>query len=84
MKAGRSGFQRFLGVATNNVAELTLNIPVEKMGMKAKKYEVEDLWNGGKKTVPAAEMKALKLSIKKDKILGGGIGVLKITPRNKE
>jgi hypothetical protein len=66
---------------TNKVAELILNIPIEKMGMKAKRFVVEDLWNGEKKTVSATELKALKLSIKPDKTPGGGIGVLKITPK---
>ena len=65
---------------TKEVAELTLNIPVEKMGMKANEYVVEDLWNGGSKTVTAAALKKLSLTIKKDKTSGGGIGVLKITP----
>jgi len=66
---------------TDEVAKLTMDIPVEQMGMKAKEFVVEDLWNGGSRTVKASELKALPIAVKKDKTPGGGIGVLKITPR---
>jgi len=64
---------------TKTIAKLTMNIPVAQIGMGGcDKFIVEDLWNGGKKTVTAAQMKRLQVSIKQDKRSGGGIGVWKI------
>jgi len=65
-------------------AELVMNIPVTQIGMGGnKKFIVEDLWNGSKKTVLAMEISNFRCSIKSDKQPAGGIGIWKIEPVKK-
>ena len=58
-----------------------MDIPVAKMKFgSAKKFIVEDLWNGNKKMVSTKELNDFSCLIKADNQPGGGIGIWKICP----
>jgi hypothetical protein len=61
---------------------LKLQIPLNQLG-KAKdaKYNVIDLWRGGKAEVySATALSNFAYTVQKDKSSGGGIGLIKIKP----
>ena len=66
--------------STTADAHITLDIPLEKLGSaKGARYRVTDLWNGGKtRTYSAAQLSAYAVSVKRDKVAGGGLGLIKI------
>jgi pullulanase/glycogen debranching enzyme len=67
------------GNNTDNDANITVNIPLTKTGIKkARKVTVTDLWNGGKKEMTVAELKNFNFTVKRDRVAGGGIGIFKI------
>ena len=67
------------GNNTNKDVNISVDIPLDKIGMgKASKIIVTDLWNGGKKEVSSSELNSLNVKIKKDKVVGGGVAILKL------
>jgi len=64
---------------TKTNAKLTMKIPLAKMNFSnEKKFIVEDLWNGNKKTVSAKELNNFSCIINPDNQPAGGIGIWKI------
>lgn len=69
-------------VAGNNLnrdVKLTVTLPLERIGMSdASRIRITDLWNGGEEIKNINNKTELTLQIKKDKIPGGGVVVMKI------
>ena len=69
-------------VAGNNLSKdikMTVTLPLEKIGLSgASRIRITDLWNGGEEIKNVNSPTNLTLQIKKDKIAGGGLAVLKI------
>ena len=69
-------------IAGNNLnkdIKLTVTLPIEKTGISgASRIRITDLWNGGEEIRNVSNTISLTLHIKKDKIPGGGLAVIKI------
>jgi len=60
-------------------ARVTLDLPLEKLGVTNTRYRVSDLWrDGSARTYTANELKRLVYVVKRDKVPGGGVGLSKI------
>ena len=67
------------GNNTNKDVNISVKVPLDKIGMgNVGKIIVTDLWNGGKKELKPDELNSLNISMKKDKIAGGGVAILKL------
>jgi hypothetical protein len=65
---------------TTTNARIWLTIPLEKLGsIVGSTYRVTDLWNrGAPRIYSAKELSAFAVEVKRDKVAGGGIDVLKM------
>lgn len=69
-------------IAGNNLnkdVRLTVRLPLDKIGMGGvTQIRLTDLWNGGEKVVNVKNSSEFSFTIKKDKVVGGGLAVYKI------
>lgn len=67
---------------TSQDAQLKLRIPLEEMGLAGRSiYRVTNLWPGGDtKTYAEKALDAFPCTVKRDRVQGGGLQVLKIEP----
>jgi glycosidase len=67
------------GNPTDKDVKITVNIPLNKIGMQdAKKVIITDLWNGGEKKWTPDSLKSFSFIVKKDRTAAGGISIFKI------
>ena len=70
---------------TEKDAHFQLNVPLGKLGTPQGQYLVTDLWTGGEpRVVAASELGDFAYTVKRDKTLHGGIGLIKIEPVGNE
>jgi hypothetical protein len=62
---------------------LTISVPLAAMGMDARaQFVLDDLWSGSpQRTVSGSDLAAFALTVPADQAAGGGLAVLKITPK---
>ena len=69
-------------IAGNNYdkdVELTVTLPLSKIGFNSvDKIRISDLWNGGSQVIDVKKSSDFTFTIKKDKVLNGGISIYKI------
>jgi hypothetical protein len=65
---------------TTTDARINLRIPVDKLGpVVGSKYRITDLWNGGPSRIFTAKaLSSFAITVKRDEVAGGGIGLLKL------
>lgn len=80
----RTGIVIVANRSTEADAHLRLNIPVDKLGPTLNaRYAVTDLWNGGPQIILSAQaLSDFHSSIRPDKTIRGGLGVIKIERLN--
>jgi hypothetical protein len=76
---GREGIVVLANRDTGRNASITLDIPVDKLGTSSGRYRVTDLWHGGKaRVMSAADLHAFKISVGRDRVRRGGLGLIKV------
>ncbi len=68
-------------LSTDSDLHLTLNVPLAELDLDGHRhYDVTDLWTGETQSYEAATLSQLDCVVKRDKIPGGGIRLLRIQP----
>jgi hypothetical protein len=66
---------------TSHDVAVTINVPLAQMGLAGHdQYRLTDLWTDEQQVVTGSDLEQLKIEVKRDKTIGGGLGLLKIEP----